>query len=171
MVIHSLKSIFSYVYILVLVCFGSVHITSALSVHTLSKMHEQERMQDAAPLMQLGNHVIAEFMGCSNLDAYEHLEEVLRAAALAAHATVINVMTYKFSPQGMTGLVLLSESHISIHTWPEFGYASIDIYTCGEHVDVHAAIESLESFFKPQAVREIVIDRGYDIPASFDTSV
>jgi S-adenosylmethionine decarboxylase len=116
----------------------------------------------SGPMVHLGNHIIAEFLECENMEDYEHLEEALWAAAHAANATVIKVMTHKFSPIGMTGLALLSESHISIHTWPEFGYVAVDVYTCGDHVDVYAAIESLKDFFKSKKVRQIKIERGFD---------
>jgi S-adenosylmethionine decarboxylase len=138
-----------------------VHLSQAESVYGLSCMlHYKSAASE--PIVHLGNHIIAEFLECESMDDYEHLEAALCDAAQAANATVIKVMTHKFSPIGMTGIVLLSESHISIHTWPEFGYVAVDIYTCGEHVDVYAAIESLKGFFKPQRVRQIKIERGYD---------
>lgn len=138
-----------------------VHLSHAESVYSLSCILQNQHIV-AESIVNLGNHIIAEFLDCGDMEDYEHLEEALCVAAIAANATVIKVMTHKFSPMGMTGIVLLSESHISIHTWPEFGYVAVDIYTCGEHVDVHAAIESLKGFFKPKKVRQIKIERGYD---------
>lgn len=138
-----------------------VHLSQSESVYGLSCMLQQ-KPSISGSMVHLGNHIIAEFLECENLEDYEHLEQALWAAAQAANATVIKVMTHKFSPIGMTGLVLLSESHISIHTWPEFGYVAVDVYTCGEHVDVYAAIESLKGFFKSKTVRQIKIERGYD---------
>lgn len=138
-----------------------VHLCHAESVYNLSSML-RHNLAVSHSIIHLGNHIIAEFLGCENMEDYEHLEIALCDAAYAANATVIKVMTHKFSPMGMTGIVLLAESHISIHTWPEFGYVAVDIYTCGEHVDVYAAIESLKGFFKPKKVRQIKIERGYD---------
>lgn len=139
-----------------------VHLSHAESVYSLSHMLQGTMIPEYS-IVHLGNHIIAEFLGCENMEDYEHLEAALCEAAHAAKATVIKAMTHQFSPIGMTGIVLLSESHISIHTWPEYGYVAVDIYTCGEHVDVHAAIESLKNFFKPKKVRQIKIERGYDL--------
>ncbi len=137
------------------------HLSQAESVYGLSCML-QHKSCISVPMVHLGNHIIAEFLECENMEDYEHLEQALWSAAQAANATVIKIMTHKFSPIGMTGLALLSESHISIHTWPEYGYIAVDVYTCGEHVDVYAAIESLKGFFKSKKVRQIKIERGYD---------
>lgn len=111
---------------------------------------------------QLGTHIIAEFHGCTNINDADALKDELVKAAVAAGATVLNVHTHQFAPQGVSGLVLLQESHLSIHTWPEHGYAAVDIYTCGEHVHSQAAIDSLSAYFKPTYVRQLQVDRGYD---------
>lgn len=135
---------------------------NAHSVYSLNKLLKCS-FADTEWMMQLGNHIIAEFLECEqNLDAFEYLEQVLREAALKANATVIQVVIHKFCPQGMSAIVLLAESHISIHTWPEYGYVAIDVYTCGKHVDTHAVIDVLKSFFKPKKIHKVLIDRGYD---------
>lgn len=148
----------SYIMLLMLVILQN----NAHSVYSLSSLFKQ----DDAPhecMAQLGHHIIAEFLFCEqNLDAFDQLEFVLRDAAQQAHATVIEVATHQFWPQGMSGIVLLAESHISLHTWPEYGYAAIDVYTCGKHVNTYAVIQTLQEFFKPKKVRQIGIDRGYD---------
>jgi len=115
--------------------------------------------------VHLGDHIVAEFLECQYIEDYDQLEveAILCDAAQQAHATVIKVMTHKFSPQGMSGLVLLAESHISFHTWPEYGYVAVDTYTCGTHVHVQAIIEALKAFFKPKKVHQILIHRGYDV--------
>lgn len=110
----------------------------------------------------LGHHIIAEFTGCINLNEIERLKEVLREAAVAAGATVLSVTTHQFEPFGMTGIAVLQESHISVHTWPEYGYASIDIYTCGTHVYLKKALEVLEDFFKPVKVTSVTVLRGFE---------
>ncbi len=143
---------------LLMLCICFVPVINAQSVYTLSQLREARSARE--DLMHLGNHVVAEFTGCENLDAHAELEAVLREAAQAAHATVIEVVTHKFSPMGMSGIVLLAESHISIHTWPEHGYVAVDIYTCGDHVDINAAIDVLVAFFQPNNVAQITIDRG-----------
>ncbi|MFM8543765.1 MAG: adenosylmethionine decarboxylase, partial [Vulcanococcus sp.] len=61
------------------------------------------------------------------------LRNAITSAAKRAGATLLNLITHRFDPQGVTGLALLAESHISIHTWPESGYAAVDVFTCGDH--------------------------------------
>jgi S-adenosylmethionine decarboxylase len=130
------------------------------SVYALSKyICIQESRSE---FVQLGDHIVAEFLECEHIDDYQMLESVLRDAAQQAGATVINIVIHQFCPQGMSGLVLLAESHISIHTWPEHGYVAVDTYTCGAHVRVQTIIDVLQAFFKPKKIRQILIDRGYD---------
>ncbi|CAL6052602.1 polyamine_aminopropyltransferase [Hexamita inflata] len=109
---------------------------------------------------QVGNHIIAEFIGCSNLNNYHELKSILTKSALAASATILSVKTHQFQPFGMTGVAVLSESHISIHTWPEYGYASVDIYTCGK-IEIQKALEELKGFFAPQKVDVVTVTRGF----------
>lgn len=83
----------------------------------------------------LGRHVIAELDGCDSavLTNSELIRKYLVEAAVRARATVLSEKTFEFNNGGVSGFVLLAESHISIHTWPEHQYAAIDIYTCGDH--------------------------------------
>lgn len=81
-------------------------------------------------------------------------------AVKACGATLICVKTHKFSPQGVTGVAVLSESHISIHTWPELGYAAMDVFTCGEHVAPHDTIPEIQKFLKPEKIDVMDIKRG-----------
>lgn len=81
----------------------------------------------------LGRHLIAEFYGCnsSTLNDVAKIEQEMLRAAHAVGATVVGHTFHKFAPQGVSGSVVIAESHLSIHTWPEKGYVSVDIYTCG----------------------------------------
>lgn len=80
----------------------------------------------------VGTHLIAELYGCkNNLDDAQLIRSALKGAALVCKATVLHSKFHKFSPKGITGYLLLAESHISIHTWPELNYAAVDIFTCG----------------------------------------
>ena len=81
----------------------------------------------------LGKHCTLEIYGVcdSLLNDLEFIDRTMRSAAIQAGATILDSCFYKFQPQGITLVLLLSESHISIHTWPEKGSAAIDIYTCG----------------------------------------
>ena len=83
----------------------------------------------------IGKHCILELYGCdqNKLNDEAFLRTTITSAARFAGATLINLITHPFEPQGVTGLALLAESHISIHTWPESGYAAVDVFTCGDH--------------------------------------
>ncbi|MCU0530317.1 MAG: adenosylmethionine decarboxylase, partial [Cyanobium sp. Prado107] len=83
----------------------------------------------------VGKHCILELYDCDpgRLDDQAFLRDTITAAAQQAGATLLNLITHRFQPQGVTGLALLAESHISIHTWPESGYAAVDVFTCGDH--------------------------------------
>ena len=80
-----------------------------------------------------GTHLLIECLGCDRavLDDATALERALRAAADALGATVIGAMFHRFVPHGVTGVLLLAESHVSVHSWPERGYAAVDLFTCG----------------------------------------
>ncbi len=83
----------------------------------------------------VGKHCILELYDCDSqkLDDEAFLRETITSAAKQAGATLLQLITHRFEPQGVTGLALLAESHISIHTWPESGYAAVDVFTCGDH--------------------------------------
>ena len=83
----------------------------------------------------VGKHCILELYDCdpSRLDDEAFIRTTITSAAKGAGATLLNLITHQFQPQGVTGLALLAESHISIHTWPESGYAAVDVFTCGDH--------------------------------------
>ena len=98
----------------------------------------------------VGKHAIYELLGGDPnlLDDEDFVKEALREAAEAAGATLLGLITHKFEPQGVTEVALLSESHLSLHSWPEYGYASIDAFTCGDHTNPEAACHSLKYAFK-----------------------
>ena len=93
----------------------------------------------------VGKHCILELYDCdhSKLDDEAFLRTTITTAAKRAGATLLNLITHRFEPQGVTGLALLAESHISIHTWPENGYAAVDVFTCGDHTMPESACEHL----------------------------
>ena len=133
-----------------------------------TKSHENNNNLTQQYFNKLGNHVIAEFMGCqnklANLNNIEELEDVLRQAAQAAGATVLVIKSFAFPPipwVGMTSVAVLQESHISVHTWPEHGYVAIDVFTCGEHVDIEKALAILQQFFEPNHISLVKLDRGF----------
>lgn len=89
----------------------------------------------------VGTHCILEIYGCPAilLNDAGYIQQSLREAAETAKSTLLDEVVHAFEPQGVTALTLLAESHISIHTWPEKGYAAIDVFTCGEHTEPEEA--------------------------------
>ncbi len=89
----------------------------------------------------LGRHLLIELKGCNTnlLDDLEFLRECLHSAAVRSGATVVGDSFYHFSPHGVSGVVNIAESHLSIHTWPECGYAAVDVFTCGDKVEPEEA--------------------------------
>jgi len=78
-----------------------------------------------------GVHLIVDLHGAKRLDDIEHIETTLRRCVEAARATLLHIHLHHFQPSGVSGVAVLAESHISIHTWPEAGYAALDVFMCG----------------------------------------
>ena len=125
---------------------------------TLSCLHPNPGWDDALTVAapsadqasatdMVGKHCILELYGCDQrkLDDEAFLRTTITTAAKRAGATLLNLITHRFEPQGVTGLALLAESHISIHTWPENGYAAVDVFTCGDHTMPESACEHLRA--------------------------
>jgi S-adenosylmethionine decarboxylase len=107
-----------------------------------------------------GTHLIVDLWDARWLDDIEHVRATLLAAAKAARATVLNVDLHHFSENGgVSGVVVLAESHISIHTWPETHYAALDIFTCGDS-QPHEAVQVLREAFRAGHVGLQEIRRG-----------
>jgi S-adenosylmethionine decarboxylase proenzyme len=81
-----------------------------------------------------GRHLVVEYHGCdaSILDDASAIQNLMERAAADASATIVQTVIHRFAPQGVSVVVVIEESHLSIHTWPEVGYAAVDFYTCGE---------------------------------------
>jgi S-adenosylmethionine decarboxylase len=108
-----------------------------------------------------GYHSVADLYECATkkLDDDKFLMKTLKQAAKVAGMKVLGEMSHKFTPHGFTGILLLAESHISIHTYPENNYAAVDIYACGE-ADVNGALRSIEEALKPGKVTQSYLIRG-----------
>ena len=93
-----------------------------------------------------GKHILAEYSECecTFLDSEPDIRSLMLEAAIRSGATVVGDIFHHFSPQGVTGVVVVAESHLAIHTWPEFGYASVDIFTCGTRVDPWIGFEYIK---------------------------
>lgn len=110
----------------------------------------------------LGNHVICEAFECNSdyLNDEERIRRILHEAAKIAHTDLRDIMLEKFTPYGITAVAIVSESHLSIHTWPELGYAAIDVFTCGTRSDPVAAAEYIAEQFDSTFVTRNEIKRG-----------
>lgn len=84
----------------------------------------------------LGRHIILEMWRCCNdiISNVDSVKEILTEAAKSVQATLVDIVCHQFSPYGVTGVIILAESHISVHTWPEYGYAAADIFICGGNI-------------------------------------
>jgi S-adenosylmethionine decarboxylase len=107
-----------------------------------------------------GIHLIAEFWNGKIIEDTKRIERILIESVKAAGGTPLETLVHKFLPQGLTGVVLLAESHISIHTWPELNYVAIDIFTCGDKAAPKKALEYLKGEFQPKRIETKEIKRG-----------
>jgi len=96
-------------------------------------------------MKMLGRHLVVEYSECDNskLNDLPYLEEAMTEAVRRSGATIVRSVFHQYNPQGVSGVVVIAESHISIHTWPEYGYAAVDFFTCGQAVDPYKAHEHL----------------------------
>lgn len=123
---------------------------------------EKELIQPVIPT--LGKHIIIELSGCkeNSINEIVSVEQTMLEAAKQANATVIKSVFHKFSPVGVSGVVVISESHLSIHTWPELGYCAIDIYTCGKTTKPFKACYYLAKKFGAKKIKATYILRGIE---------
>ncbi len=112
----------------------------------------------------IGHHYIVEASGCDPeiIGSVSKVQQILVKAAEIAGATICGVSFNKFLPNGVSGVIVISESHISTHTWPEFGYGALDIYTCGDDVDSEKAIMYAVEAFGAKTSHLTEITRGID---------
>jgi S-adenosylmethionine decarboxylase len=110
----------------------------------------------------LGTHLLVELRNCSSklLNDLKKVEEILVAAAREANATVIESRFHKFSPFGISGVVVIAESHLTIHTWPEYGYAAVDVFTCGEVLKPEIAANYMIDKFQSKSPSIVEVKRG-----------
>ncbi len=117
-----------------------------------------------------GRHLIIDLWGGDRLDDIGHIDTTLRRAVTAAQATLLHLHLHHFTPNGgVSGVAVLAESHISIHTWPEKAYAALDVFMCGD-ADPQQVIPVLEAAFGPDSVRVTQHLRGDDEPICADAA-
>lgn len=116
----------------------------------------------------LGRHLIVEYTGCNCdiLDNLEQLEKALTGAVRKAGATIVKATFHRYNPQGVSGVVVIAESHMSIHTWPEYGYAAVDFFTCGDECDPKLAHEHMMKALECDSADVKELKRG--MPSAID---
>ncbi|QDU62748.1 S-adenosylmethionine decarboxylase proenzyme precursor [Planctomycetes bacterium Pan216] len=117
---------------------------------------------DVQPLPNhLGRHVLGEYFHCESLpDDTELLREQMESAARAIGATIVESVFHRFNPHGLSGVVVIAESHLAIHTWPEHRCASVDLFTCSTEIDPRAGFDYLREVFQASRFNIVVLPRG-----------
>ena len=116
---------------------------------------------------RLGTQVVLDLYECetAHLDDIEWVKKTLVEAARAAGATVVETVFHKFAPCGISGVVVIAESHLAIHIWPEHRYAAIDVFTCGDSVQMDVATALLAREFRSRRPVQRRFTRGEDVSA------
>lgn len=111
---------------------------------------------------QLGRHILVEFYNCDKEILNDHalIEKYMNEAAETANATIVTSCFHMFNPWGVSGAVIIQESHLTIHTWPEYGYASVDLFTCGDSVNPWVAFDYLKDKLKAEKEEATEVARG-----------
>lgn len=118
------------------------------------------REKRAKKFLYAGVHIVADFWFGKTIENPIVLRRILLQSAKEANSTPLKISIHAFSPQGITGIALLAESHIAIHSWPEIKYLAIDIFTCGENAKPLGALEFLKKSFCPKKVIVKRLKRG-----------
>lgn len=113
-------------------------------------------------MSSLGKHIIVDCYGCSPelLNDVAKLEDIVLAAVAESGATYLEHHIRPFYPQGVTGVVIIAESHFAFHTWPEHGYIALDYFTCGDSVSPNVAVEFVLDILQPRDVDWLSKNRG-----------
>jgi len=118
-------------------------------------------------VQNLGNHLIVEMYDCHPgiLNDVEKVEASLKQAVVLSGANMVQSVIHRFNPHGVSGVIVIEESHFSVHTWPEYGYCALDIFTCGTEVDYYSALDFLKDAFQSKNISVSEIKRGLlDLP-------
>ncbi len=110
----------------------------------------------------LGYNIFADMYGCDAnlLDSIKYLRRLLKGAADTGNMHIVKVFFHRYYPQGITGLVIVKESHIALHTWPEYAFASVDIFLCGNNSDPYKTLKHIENGLKPSKIIIKSVERG-----------
>ncbi len=122
-------------------------------------------------MKSVGRHLVLELWGCHNLNSTHTVERALLDIVESLKLSLLSMEVHPFSPVGVTGVAIVSESHVVIHTWPELGYAAVDVFTCGEQRNPEDAVPVLRQHFSPQRIQVMEMTRGVitdDTPAPME---
>ena len=110
----------------------------------------------------LGRQIVVEYYGCNpvTLNNVATIKQAMRDAAELSGATIVQEAFHLFNPHGVSGVVVIAESHLTIHTWPEYGYAAVDLFTCGDDVNPDVAFEYLKAHLEASSSNAIEMKRG-----------
>ncbi len=110
----------------------------------------------------LGRQILVEYYECNAevINDVDQIEEILLGATKASKASIISHNFHKFSPHGVSGTIVIAESHVAIHTWPEYSYAAVDIFTCGETIDPWVIQEYIKEAFESKNISSMEMKRG-----------
>ena len=140
--------------------FSATHTTLTVVPSTPVEPEQKDYFVERDGLKFAGTHLIIDLWGASRLDNLEVVEQALRDAAIVSGATILNVDLHHFEPNGgISGVAVLAESHLSIHTWPEKGYAALDVFVCGD-CKPQNAIPVLRRAFLPDSIQCTELKRG-----------
>lgn len=128
-------------------------------------MHENALNGDykkRSDMKALGRQILVEFYDCyvNLISDVNHIEASMLHATQSSGASIVSHDFHTFSPHGVSGMIIIAESHVAIHTWPEYGYAAVDIFTCGETIDPWVIQEYLKDTFQSAKVSTMEIRRG-----------
>ena len=112
--------------------------------------------------IDVGKHILIDLHGCNSelLKKVEYISEAMMTAARKSEATIVGRFFKQFDPWGVSGVIIIAESHITVHTWPEYGLASVDYFSCSEEPKIYKAIEHLKTALDAKWVEEIEVRRG-----------
>ncbi len=110
----------------------------------------------------LGRHLLVEYYGCDNsvLNDIDKIKKYMCEAAEKSGATIVEKVFHLFNPYGVSGVVVIAESHLAIHTWPEYGFAAVDLFTCGTDVEPWIAFDYLKKKLKAEYNMVMEMKRG-----------
>jgi S-adenosylmethionine decarboxylase len=118
-------------------------------------------------VQSLGNHLIIELYECQSdvINDARIVEEKLIEAVRISGANMVQSVIHEFNPHGVSGVIVIEESHFSVHTWPEYGYCALDIFTCGDEIDYYSALQYLKEEFQAKNLSVTEMKRGMlDLP-------